>query len=217
MLRRLIAKLLSGVAMVWMQTAVSPAAVCFAESENQAPSGAGMLGTPDRLVTEGSSGGTFWMIFQVLFFLLLIIGIFLVIVKMISQKNKFLSGRSIRSLGGLPLGQNKSIQVVEIGRSLYIVGVGENIQLLEKIEDETEVALITELMSSGPAFAGPAFDSIGGWLKNLRNKPAVEEDMEVTASFQEVFHTKIQHMSDQKKQMEQLLKQDTNSDRLNDK
>ena len=50
-------------------------------------------------------------------------------------------GNSIRSLGGVPLGQNKSIQIVEIGHSLFVVGVGENIQLLDKIIDADEVRI----------------------------------------------------------------------------
>lgn len=155
------------------------------------------------------------MIVKVIFFLILIIVIFFVIMKIIAQKNKYLMGRSIRSLGGLPLGPNKSIQVVEIGKSLYIVGVGENIQLLEKIHDEEEVALISEMMSSRPSLTGPTFESWGGWLRRLRRKHEVEEELDIEAtSFQQVFQTK---MSDRKKMMEELLQQDKNSDRLNDK
>ncbi|WP_159884379.1 flagellar biosynthetic protein FliO [Paenibacillus puerhi] len=155
------------------------------------------------------------MIMKVIFFLIVIIVIFFIIVKIISQKNKVFAGRSIRSLGGLPLGPNKSIQVVEIGKSLYIVGVGENVQLLEKVADEEEVAIITEMMSTGPAFSGPSLQSIGDWLKNRRQKPEVEEEIDIeNPSFQHVFQSK---MTDRKKLMEELLQQENNSDRLKDK
>lgn len=138
--------------------------------------------------------------------------------KVISQqKNKYLSGRTLRSLGGLPLGPNKSIQIVEIGNSLYVVGVGENIQLLDKITDEAEVAHITEMMANGMAFTGPSFESLGGFIKKLRKKSSIDEEMEVTASFQQVFQNKMQHMTDRKKMLEEMLKQENNSDRLNDK
>ncbi|GCL71374.1 flagellar biosynthetic protein FliO [Paenibacillus sp. JMULE4] len=158
------------------------------------------------------------MIVKVILFLVLIIGIFFIIMKVISQqKNKFLSGRTLRSLGGLPLGPNKSIQIVEIGNALYVVGIGENIQLLDKITDEAEVAHIAEMMASGTAFTGPSFASLGEFMKKLRHRPQVDEEMEVTASFQQVFQTKMQQMTDRKKMMEEMLKQENNSDRLNDK
>lgn len=157
------------------------------------------------------------MIVKVLFFLIVIIGIFFVIVKILAKKSTFLSGRSIRSIGGLPLGQNKSIQVVVIGKSLYIVGVGDNIQLLEKISDEEEAAALIEMMTPGTSYAGPAFETIGGWLGKFRNKPAAEEELEMTATFQQVFQTKLQGMKDRKEQMDEWLQEEKQTDRLNDK
>ncbi|MEK3722175.1 flagellar biosynthetic protein FliO [Paenibacillus sp. FSL H8-0034] len=159
------------------------------------------------------------MIIKVIFFLILIIGLFFIIIKFLSQKNKFLFGRSMRSLGGVPLGPNKSIQVVEIGRSLYIVGVGENVQLLEKIEDEDEVSYISEMLNSSNAKTAASFETLTGWVSRLRKKQSIieESDEEVTASFQQIFHNKMHHLSDRKKMVEDLLMDDKNKDRLNDK
>jgi len=157
------------------------------------------------------------MIVKVLFFLIVIIGIFFVIVKILAKKSTFLSGRSIRSIGGLPLGQNKSIQVVVIGKSLYIVGVGDNIQLLEKISDEQEAAALIEMMTPGTSYTGPAFEKLGGWLGKLRNKPAAEEELEMTATFQQVFQKKMQGMKERKEQMDEWLQEENQTDRLNDK
>jgi flagellar protein FliO/FliZ len=126
------------------------------------------------------------MVVQVIFFLILIIGLFFVIIKFIAKKNKYLFGRSLRSLGGVPLGQNKSLQVIEIGRSLYIVGVGDNVQLIEKIDDAEEVAYLTEMLStSGSATVN--FESVSGWLGKLRKKRDDDTmeigESEITASF----------------------------------
>src|SRR5206468_13085955 len=118
---------------------------------------------------------------KVIFFLLLIIGIFYYIMKFIAKKSRMTPGRSIRSLGGVALGPNKSIQVVEIGKSLYIVGVGQEVQLLEKIDNEAEVAYLTEMMTSGPAIPGAGFETIGGLIRKLRSKrQPEEEEMELT-------------------------------------
>ena len=45
------------------------------------------------------------------------------------------TNRALRSLGGIPLGQNKSLQVVELSGRVYVVGVGDSITLLDKIDD----------------------------------------------------------------------------------
>jgi flagellar protein FliO/FliZ len=213
-LKRLATKLAAALIFVSAQTAVF-AAVCFGaigEDTTKSPD----LGDPaGKPIVGGGAGDTFVMILKVIFFLILIIGLFFVIMKIVSQKNKLLFGRSIRSLGGVPLGQNKSIQIVEIGRSLYVVGVGENVQLLEKIEDEQEVAYITDLMTVSSV--APSFDAFGSWVQKLRGKPVDNELEETEMSFQQVFHNKMQRVSDRKKLAEELLNQDQYTDRLNDK
>ncbi|WP_249862813.1 flagellar biosynthetic protein FliO [Paenibacillus konkukensis] len=188
--------------------------ICYGEpgaSSDQTPAV-----SPDFAYPGADTSSTAWMIFKVIFFLIVIIGIFFVIIKFVSQKNKILFGRSLRSLGGVPLGPNKSIQVVEIGKSLYIVGVGDNVQLLEKIEDEEEAAYITEMLTSS-AMNAPAFETLSGWLGKLGKKRDQTEEADITASFQEVFHHKMQHLSDRKKRVDELLSDDNNKDRLNDK
>ncbi|WP_426447078.1 flagellar biosynthetic protein FliO [Paenibacillus sp. S-38] len=157
------------------------------------------------------------MILKVIFFLIIIIGIFFLIMKVLAKRNTWMAGRALRSLGGLPLGQNKSIQIVEIGSSLYVVGVGENIQLLEKIEDPAEVQSISEMMSTTQTFAAPGFESALGWLKKLRRNPVEEEEVDMTATFQQVFQNKMQGLAGRKQMMEEMMNQDSNAERLNDK
>ena len=59
----------------------------------------------------------------------------------LSQRNRgWGTNRALRSLGGIPLGQNKSLQVVELSGRVYIVGVGDNITLLDKIDEPEDSA-----------------------------------------------------------------------------
>ncbi|KIY21529.1 flagellar biosynthesis protein FliZ [Mesobacillus subterraneus] len=53
-----------------------------------------------------------------------------------SLSNK--SSKLVENLGGTSLGGNRSVQIVKAGNRLFIVGVGENIQLLKEIEDPKE-------------------------------------------------------------------------------
>ncbi|MBP1991326.1 flagellar biosynthetic protein FliO [Paenibacillus eucommiae] len=157
------------------------------------------------------------MVGKVIFFLILIIVLFLVLIKFLSKKNQTLFKRSIRSLGGVPLGQHKSIQIVEIGHSLFVVGVGDNIQLLEKIDDPEEVAYVTDLLSSSQS-EQMNFMSLGKWMAKLKgNKKEIEEEEVELASFQQVFHDKLQRVTSRNKNVEEWLSDQKQTDRLNDK
>lgn len=186
-------------------------AICFAESN---PGTVGPNGSPD-LPGVGAMD-TFKMIFQVIFFLIVIIGLFLIIIKFLSKKNKFFSmGRSFRSLGGVPLGTNKSVQIVQLGNALYVIGVGENVQLLEKIDRPEDVESIKEMLS-GPMKSGQDFSSITEWFRRIKGKRE-EDETEDIASFQQVFLNKMQNVTNRKKMVEDLLMENQKKDRLNDK
>lgn len=216
-MKRLASKLAAAFLLVSLQTAVF-AAVCLGAIEDRSSNAPALGDLTEKPFTEVSSGDTFLAIVKVIFFLIVIIGLFYFIMKVINSKKNIFFGRAIRSLGGVPLGQNKSIQVVEIGNHLYIVGVGDNVQLLEKIEDELEVAQIVEAFTASQQIGSTSFETISGLLQKLRNKQAVqEEETDETLSFQQVFHSKMQRVSDRKKLAEEMLTQDQYTERLNDK
>jgi len=96
-----------------------------------------------------------------------------VVVLLIFLIFKFLSKRSLhglrqqgplKAIGGIQLGNGKSLQVIQVGDSLYILGVGENVQLLRHIPagDEMDVLLSEAEIKPTAEF------SIEGWLAFLR-------------------------------------------------
>lgn len=202
--KRLLTGLLSLTAMLYTRS------VGFAETEP----GQG-LPTSDYPSTDPT--GTFGMIFKVIFFLVLIILLFYVLVRYVAKKNKgTMFGNSIRSIGGVPLGQNKSIQIVEIGHSLFVVGVGDNIQLLDKINDADEVAYITELLISSQDDR-MGFGTVSKWISKLTiRKKDIEEEVEMTSTFQQVFHDKLQRVTNRNRNVEEWLSDQKQKDRLND-
>ncbi|WP_404450080.1 flagellar biosynthetic protein FliO [Sutcliffiella horikoshii] len=74
------------------------------------------------------------MIFALVFVLALLYGA----LKLINSRNKLDSGRSVENIGGTNLGNNKSLQLVKVGNSVLVVGVGDSINLLKEITDEKE-------------------------------------------------------------------------------
>ncbi|MNY02399.1 Flagellar biosynthesis protein, FliO [compost metagenome] len=164
----------------------------------------------------GSTDSLF-MVAKVILVLIFMIILFYVLMRFVAKKNKGnLFGNSIRSLGGVPLGQNKSIQIVEIGRSLFVVGVGENIQLLDKIIDADEVAYITELLETSQDDR-LGFSSVSKWLNKLPlKKKDVVEEVELTTSFQQVFQDRLRRVTDRNKNVEEWLSDQKQTDRLNE-
>lgn len=76
-------------------------------------------------------------IIKTVFSLLLIVALIYIVIKFLSKRQK-LPGQvnSLENLGGIPVGQNKSIQIVRVGSKIYMIGVGDNVEMLKEITDE---------------------------------------------------------------------------------
>lgn len=88
----------------------------------------------------------FFNVVKMVFALLLILALIFFLSKLMNKKNNSLQQLNVmENMGGISVGQNKSIQIVRIGTSFYVIGVGENIELLKEITDE---ALLHELLEN---------------------------------------------------------------------
>lgn len=121
-------------------------------------------------------------------------------------------------MGGVGLGQNKSLQIIEIGGNVYLIGVGENIQLLDKVSDMDEAKrIIDSFEQDAAAQQGSLSPIIAKLAKRLRKEePPREMEIEDTASFHEMFESKLRQMPNRKEKMEKLLDQDNTTDRSRD-
>lgn len=162
--------------------------------------------------------GYFTNMVWVFFILIIIIGAIVVLIKYLGQKNKgWLLNRSVKTLGGVPLGQNKSLQLVEIGSSIYILGVGEEVSLIHKVDDLQEIELIIGSLPSSSSLNGNSLVPIlSGWIGKLRkSKPQMEEELS-EPSFQEMLYNRMQQMPSRKKMVEDMMQEEKTNDRSND-
>lgn len=173
----------------------------------------------DEPVYPSSDVNIWGNLISVIFALVIIIALIVLLIKFLGKRNRMLTqGGAIRTLGAVGVGQNKSLQVVEIGDRIYLVGVGENITLLDKITDSDEILAVQQAFErEGSEFAGLStfFSSL---VSRIRKEPASEsEELDETA-FHEVFHSQLQKMPNRKSQMEALLKDEEqqSTDRLRD-
>lgn len=77
--------------------------------------------------------------------LLFVVGLLYFLLKFVNKKSQaYQKSQFIHHFGGTSLGGNRSIQLVRVGDSILIVGVGENVQLLREIDDEEEYKAFLE-------------------------------------------------------------------------
>lgn len=75
-------------------------------------------------------------IFKGVVVLVVLIGGFILVTRFIHERTRGVrhSGR-LTHLGGVPLGKDRSVQLVKVQDKIYVVGVGENVQLLDTLDD----------------------------------------------------------------------------------
>ncbi|SFD68499.1 flagellar protein FliO/FliZ [Paenibacillus catalpae] len=161
--------------------------------------------------TSSYTGNIIWVIIS----LFIVIGLIVVLIKFLSQRNRMWgTNRAVRSLGGVALGQNNSLQVVELSGRLYVVGVGENVTLLDKIEDVEQVQAILASLDRQTSAAGWSANSISDFLKRFR-KEETSAGQDLTegqwntqaSSFQSLLNQNLSKQADRKQQLESLLKE----------
>jgi flagellar protein FliO/FliZ len=171
------------------------------------------------LAEDFSGAGSAWDLIWVLFVLAIIVGLIIIVLRALAKRNRgWGMNRSLRSLGGFPLGTNKSMQIVEWNGRIYVVGIGDDVTLLESITDpEIVVSLLAE-HDSNTASSGPILPN---WLRKWthRNNPQDEEstnkDTGNQSSFEHMLENRLRQLSERRKRMEQLLEDDRSGDRIN--
>lgn len=91
----------------------------------------------EELLIETKKGSLAVDIAKTVFALLLILLLIYMMLRIMKRKNRLMSDvKVLENLGGISVGSNKSIQIVRVGTRVYMIGVGENVELLQEIEDE---------------------------------------------------------------------------------
>jgi len=127
---------------------------------------------------EGANTNIFFLLIKLVFYTIVVVGLIYLLIRFLSKRQQKLQHHSVFTpIGGTPLGNNKSVQLVKVGDSLYMIGVGDNVNLLKEIEDKEEVERILEQaeeQKSGFSFMNQKQagiqEMIQASLKKQRNK-----------------------------------------------
>ena len=122
------------------------------------------------------------------------------LLKFLNKKNQaYQKGHIVSNLGGTSVGNNKSIQIVKIGNKLYIVGVGENVQLLSEITDPEEIEkLLQDHNEAIDSMLKPA-----DLLSKIKTKRVKDDSGN---SFVEQFKKQLNEMATTRKQMKSEMR-----------
>ncbi|MBM7571832.1 flagellar biosynthetic protein FliO [Aquibacillus albus] len=150
-----------------------------------------------------STSNLFVDLLKLMLALAFVIGLIYFLLKFINGKNKMYQRvRALENLGGIPLGTNKSLQVVRIGEKIYVLGVGENVELLTEITDQK---LMEDLTKHESTTDFKASSYIASMLKG-KNK-SLMKDQNHSGQFSSVFKSELNKLADSRKKMINRLKQ----------
>jgi flagellar protein FliO/FliZ len=151
-----------------LQPAVAEEGTVYEQYQKDAPK----KNIQSKKQLEGTTVSIVPYIFKFIGSFILIIALLYMVLKYLSKKTKmYQAGGPFHSLGGHSLGNNRSLQMVMIGETLYIVGVGEDVNLIRTIPPGEEQTKILEAMAMKPV------DSASDWGAQL--KKTAQEKWEV--------------------------------------
>lgn len=159
----------------------------------------------ELLEQEPKTGSLFFEIVKVVFALLLVLALIYIFLYFLKRRNKLGTRiKSLENIGGVSVGQNKSVQLLRLGDHLYLIGVGEDVTLLQKIEEKS---LIEEIMrerdeNKADFTTGPLLSSI------LQKKD--ENKREKPDNFKSLFNQELNSLKKNRKNIIDRHKEDNN-------
>ncbi|WP_084268831.1 flagellar biosynthetic protein FliO [Oceanobacillus damuensis] len=158
----------------------------------------------DLLTETESTGSLAFELVKVFFALVLILALIYILIKFLNKRTKLSNHvKALENVGGISVGQNKSIQIVRIGTHLYIVGVGENVQMLQEITDE-QVKEDILLSKEGTSDDFPG----GTLLSSLIQKKQGNQDSS-DSNFKAMFSKELENLKQNRNKMINKNKEDT--------
>lgn len=159
----------------------------------------------EDLFTSSRGQNVFFLFLQMFVALAIIVFLIYALLKLFNKRSKrFGSHSTIENIGGVSLGQNKSVQIVRIGSKLYILGVGDSVQLIKEITDEEEVERIIAEHNPSEVFDQP-ISKVSQWLKKrfVDGNAAPQQEQ----SFQQLLQRELREVKDSQTKVHSVLKE----------
>lgn len=166
---------------------------------------------------KSAVGVTAWDYTRTIFALLFVVALLFGLLKFINNRNRMYDkNRLMKNMGGLSLGQHKSIQLVHVGNTYYLIGVGEEIRLLKEITDEEEIAtLVAYYEEVDENLPTGTLNQILSMFTSRKNKKGDKYDhrQNEPQDFGNIFNTRLDEMKEERKRrLSQMTEKERDED-----
>ncbi|GAE29258.1 flagellar biosynthetic protein FliO [Alkalihalobacillus hemicellulosilyticus] len=143
---------------------------------------------------------TFAMFAQTILALAFVIILLYVLLRFVGKRSQsFRSTQILQSMGGVPLGGNRSVQIVRVNDRILVVGVGESIQLLKEITDPEEVnKMMSQQQQTMESFDQP-IDKVMSWFR--KDKGSLEANSTNHDAFKQLLTKQLGEVSKAQKKV----------------
>lgn len=108
--------------------------------------------------------------FKMIIALVFVLALIYFLLKFIQKRSRqYQQSQMLENLGGISVGSNKSVQIIRVGSQYYIIGVGEDVQLLTSIDDPETIEDI--LKQQTVKTESQPFQNILKSFQNLNRNP----------------------------------------------
>ena len=120
--------------------------------------------------------------------------------------------RLMKNVGGLSLGQQKSIQLVIIGETYYLIGVGDEVRLLKEITDPDEIEALESYFNEDEHATPPGLANKLLTMLPLAKGDASDEGNQPT-DFKKMFTSRLDELKEErKKHLNRLAEKESRKD-----
>jgi len=136
-------------------------------------------------------------IVKMVFALLLILALIYTLLWFLKKRRSYEKAGSLENIGGISVGQQKSVQIIRIGDKMYLLGVGSNVELLKELSEEESENILQDMNQSS---ASPAGSFVQDILKKWNYK-RTNETQATEKQFKKSFKQELDKLKEQRHQM----------------
>ena len=154
---------------------------------------------------ETPIGPTFGSYVKLFFAFAFVIALLYATLRFVNRRNFQMSQhRLMRNLGGVSVGSQRSIQLISVGGTYYLVGVGEDVRLLKEVTDEKEIEQIKKYVQEEQegALTAPSFLAVDS-IRSIFNKKKERQSSNSPnqeARFDHLFQEELERVQEERKE-----------------
>lgn len=129
--------------------------------------------------------------------LVLVLALIYFLLKFLNKRQALHRQHSLENMGGITVGQSKSLQIVRLGSKFYLIGVGDNVDLLDEITDED---VIDELIKHSEEKEDMTFNT---FFKTMTRKKQTKEQHDESSGhqFKTLFSNELKSLQENRQKL----------------